>query len=97
MLNRVVDSKKKYRRNYGRIWGSEEIACIQDFGEEREISVNETDSARRSPRAGAKCQCQLGETQTADAIKKFLDDKQIPLLVENGGTCPVPSQELQDD
>jgi hypothetical protein len=37
------------------------------------------------------------ETQTADAIKKFLDDKQIPLLVENGGTCPVPSQELQDD
>jgi hypothetical protein len=33
---------------------------------------------------------------TADAIENFLREKQIPLLVENGGMCHVPLHEMQE-
>ena len=36
------------------------------------------------------------ETLTADAIWKFLREKQMSLLVKNGGMCPVPLQGMQE-
>ena len=32
---------------------------------------------------------------TADAIEMFLRERQMPLVVENGGMCPVPLQECR--
>jgi hypothetical protein len=32
------------------------------------------------------------KTFTADAVMQALRENRIPLLIENGGTCPVPFQ-----
>jgi hypothetical protein len=33
------------------------------------------------------------KTLTADAVEKFLRENEIPVLIENGGMCLVPSRE----
>jgi hypothetical protein len=37
------------------------------------------------------------ETLTADAVEKFLRKRRMPLLVENGGMCPMQLQGTQKD
>ena len=36
------------------------------------------------------------ETLSADSVEQFLCEEQAPVLIENGGICPIPFQEKQE-